>query len=313
MFDKIKNMFWGKPKVEEENLSEVYNEEILDEPSLETVDIPDSDLLDNNEINGINDSSLDESTLENKIIEDEKQAFTDSKEEFEDKPKEIENKPVREEKIEDIGDINIDDINKELEDTKQDDIDSVKIKKDKEKQEKLLLKKAQKEARKKVVNKIKENIVYMSPQSKAFLSNLFLIITIVFSYYLFSNVIVDSLKNIEVYKTDIKTVTKDSEIISSNLQLLDEEKNKALEYRRLNYFLNQAVPQTDKYEDNLVVILQILSESISAFSRNTKYLDSLSLKPNAKLQDIEIFNSETEKYYELIIEWQFHDLQGIKI
>jgi len=262
---------------------------------LETVDIPDSDLLDNNEINGINDSSLDESTLENKIIEDEKQAFTDSKEEFEDKPKEIENKPVREEKIEDIGDINIDDINKELEDTKQDDIDSVKIKKDKEKQEKLLLKKAQKEARKKVVNKIKENFVYMSPQSKAFLSNLFLIITIVFSYYLFSNVIVDSLKNIEVYKTDIKTVTKDSEIISSNLQLLDEEKNKALEYRRLNYFLNQAVPQTDKYEDNLVVILQILSESISAFSRNTKYLDSLSLKPNAKLQDIEIFNSETEK------------------
>jgi len=48
---------------------------------------------------------------------------------------------------------------------------------------------------------------------------------------------------------------------------LEEERDQALTYRKLNYDLEQAVPFSDKYEDNIQVIENILKDSVSKFDK----------------------------------------------
>lgn len=173
---------------------------------------------------------------------------------------------------------------------------------------------AEREAEKVVKQKNKKSLK-LDSATQLFAANAFLICAIVFSYYIFSGQTISTLKNIEVYKNDLQKVERDNRIVTNNLLLLEEERSQALEYRKLNYFLEQAVPTSEKYEDNLIVILQILDDSINVFSRNQKYLESLSLRPDTQIRDVEVFNTDTERIlavsYNLSVAWftRYKDIQ----
>jgi len=164
-----------------------------------------------------------------------------------------------------------------------------------EKEMKKIEEETKKEVKKEVQKSYEKQFRALSPKTKAVMSNLFLIFSLVISLYLVYWTIVPTLSQIEVYKSDKVKVQKDLAVVDKNLQLLQESTKDAFEYRRLNDLLEQAVPLTDKYEDNIIVILNLLKDSITKYSRNEKLLQSLSVKPNVEIKDIEYFQLDWEK------------------
>ena len=176
-------------------------------------------------------------------------------------------------------------------------------------------KEAEKKAEKKV-NKIEfDKLKYIDPKTLIIWSNIFLLIAIIFSYNIISNTIIPKLKNIEIYKMDEKKVSKDLLIVKWNLNLLEEERDQALTYRKLNYDLEQAVPFSDKYEDNIQVIENILNDSVSKFDKWNRYLTKIWLKPDVDMKDINIIDLWDQKLlwinYSIAV-WGFSKYKYIK-
>lgn len=176
-------------------------------------------------------------------------------------------------------------------------------------------KEAEKKAEKKV-NKIEfDKLKYIDPKTLIIWSNIFLLIAIIFSYNIISNTIIPKLKNIEIYKMDEKKVAKDLLIVKWNLNLLEEERDQALTYRKLNYDLEQAVPFSDKYEDNIQVIENILKDSVSKFDKWNRYLTKIWLKPDVDMKDINIIDLWDQKLlwinYSIAV-WGFSKYKYIK-
>jgi len=269
MLDKLKKLIPSK-KQKSESLDDFKGDDL----DYDTADISIEDLDFDQEIDTTPEV---EETQEAKELPEQEDIIEKEEEE------EILEDIVEEEPIDDIEQEEIKEpIKKELSEKEQ-------AKKDSK-----LKKQAEKEAKKKIRKEKIKNFKYLDKNTKLLLSNAFLIVAIVICYSTYGST-KENLRDIEVYKSDIKKINTDNGVVVSNLALLDEERDQALEYRRLNFFLDQAVPKSDKYEDNLAVILRILSESINLFSRNPKYLDALSLKTDTKINDIQTFNTETER------------------
>lgn len=181
------------------------------------------------------------------------------------------------------------------------------------------LKKIEVEVKKQVKEDVKKSIERqfksLSPKTKAVISNLFLIFCVGISIYLIYGTVVPTLKSIEIYKSDRKKVDLDLKIVDKNLKLLEDSTKDAFEYRRLNDLLEQSVPVSDNYEDNILVILNLLKDSITTYSKNQKLLEALAIKPNVEIKDIQYFQLDWEKIlgieYNLSVNW-FEKYQYIK-
>lgn len=219
----------------------------------------------------------------------------------------------------DLEEVELEDLNNKVPETDkilQEIEDEKKLEQEKKlEEERKLEQETKKEVKKEVKKSISRQVKVLSPKSKALLSNLFLLFSLFIWLYLFYWTIIPNLTSIEIFKFDYKKVEKDKAVVNSNLEILDEKKDQALEYRRLNDLLEQAVPWIDKYEDNIVVILNLLKDSINIYSKNQKFLQGLSIKPNVVLKDIQYFDLETETImwieYNVTVDW-FETYTAIK-
>lgn len=154
---------------------------------------------------------------------------------------------------------------------------------------------AEKAAKKEIIKDLKGQIWSIDKGTKRLLANLFLAICICISTYVAYSVTFPMLKQNEIVKMDTVKIEKDINVIKKNILLYDETTPDAFSYRRLNDLLEQAIPNGDKYEDNIVVILNMLKESVTEFSKNTKYMRTLSLQPDVNLADLRYFQVDGEK------------------
>lgn len=185
-------------------------------------------------------------------------------------------------------------------------IKQIDTKKEQQKQ-KELEDKVRQDSKKQVVNSLKKQYSEMSQGLKVLLTNLFLAICLISSIALVYYKLVPELRQLQVVKTDTIKITSDEKIVTANLKLLEESKKDAFEYRKLNDLLEQAIPTTDKYEDNIIVILNLLKESITDYSKQQKLLKALSIKPNVDIKDIKYFQLDTETLlgieYNISVDW----------
>lgn len=165
----------------------------------------------------------------------------------------------------------------------------------KEEQEKQLEQQVKKEVKASVQKSFEKQFRALSPRTKATISNLFLIFCLWISIYLIYGTVVPVLKQIAIYKTDIVKIQKDYKIVESNLKLLQESTPDAFEYRRLTDLLEQAVPLTDKYEDNIIVVLNLLKDSTTKYSKSQKLLQGFAIKPNVEIKDLAYFQLDWER------------------
>ena len=195
-----------------------------------------------------------------------------------------------------------------IEDKTLDEIEKEEIEKTDDEAE--VLKEMEEEAKAEAEKEIKEEkkkVSSIDPKTLNLFANIFLILSIVISYNIFTSTIYPDAKAIEVFKKDQKQIKKDLNIVNKNLEILENEKSQALTYRKLNYDLEQAVPIGDKYEDSIQIIQNILKDSVTTFDRNKKFLKKISLKPRVDMKDINIIDlGSTQLYwisYQISVSW----------
>lgn len=224
--------------------------------------------------------------------------------------------------IDELNDILWNDIEEiKLEENLEDSLSEIEKKEfkkleEEKKEEENIEKESKIEAKKQKWKEKVSNFKYFSPKTLLIASNIFLLASLYFSYSILTDSVFPKMKKIEIYKMDEKKISEDLKILNQNLELLENEKDQALEYRRLNYLLEQAVPLGNKYEDNIQVITNILKDSISQYDKKEKFMSKLSLKPNSKLNDINVIELNDWQQllwinYTISIEW-FQKYQHIK-
>lgn len=170
---------------------------------------------------------------------------------------------------------------------------------DQAKQQELEQKKLEQQAKKNakvLINKsFSKQFGNLSPSTKLLYSNLFLVACIWLGLYLLTSFLLPTLKSIEIAKNDLKAIKSDQQTIEQNLAVFEESRPEAFTYRKLNDTLLQAIPNGEKYEDNIQIIIKLLKESITWYSQQQKLLKWLTIRPKIEVKNVQSFqlNNET--------------------
>lgn len=197
---------------------------------------------------------------------------------------------------------------KRLEKEKQE--EEKRKKKEEERIKKEAEKKAKEEAKalKRANSKIKLSTVYQG-------TNLLLLASIIFALWFSWYMIAPIVKEAQTYKNDIPKVVQDTTIVQENIKTLNDYTEKAFQYRKDIDLIDRAVPITNNYEDNIIILTKTLRDSITPDDKEEKILDTLRINPKVNIRETSIFNTDREDIlgieYDISVSW-FVKYQYIK-